>query len=110
MASRSERSERVYLVEMIPTPARHDRADDFDAIIDEHLAWVAAQQDKGLLVATGPLIDEQTGAKTGYGLFVVRMPTEVEAETWVAGDPQVIGGFKTTRIRPWLMRTLDPAP
>ncbi len=106
-----EHSERVYLVEMVPTPARHERADDFEAIIDDHLGWVADQQDAGLLLATGPLVDEHTGAKTGGGLFVVRAASAADAERWVAADPQVIGGFKTTRIRPWQMRTtMTPAP
>ena len=111
MTARPEHSERVYLIEMVPTPARHERADDFEAIIDDHLAWVAAQQDAGLLLATGPLVDDQTGAKTGGGVFVVRATSAADAARWVAGDPQVIGGFKTTLIRAWMMRTtMTPLP
>jgi uncharacterized protein YciI len=98
-------SERIYLVELVPTSARHERPDEFKRIVPAHLDWVAEQQRVGVLLATGPLVDEITGANTGHGIFLVRLASMEAAERWVAADPQVIAGFKTPSIRTWLMRS-----
>jgi uncharacterized protein YciI len=99
------RSERIYLVELVPTPARHERPDDFKRIVPSHLDWVAEQQRAGVLLATGPLVNEVTGENTGHGIFLVRLASMRAAERWVTADPQVIEGFKTPSIRAWLMRS-----
>jgi uncharacterized protein YciI len=99
------RSERIYLVELVPTRARHERPDDFKRIVPAHLEWVAEQQRAGVLLATGPLVDETTGENTGHGIFLVRLASMRVAERWVAADPQVVEGFKTPSIRAWLMRS-----
>jgi uncharacterized protein YciI len=99
------RSERIYLVELVPTPARHERPDDFKRIVPSHLEWVSEQQGAGVLLATGPLVDEVTGENTGHGIFLVRQASMQATERWVAADPQVIEGFKTPSIRAWLMRS-----
>jgi uncharacterized protein YciI len=101
----SVRSERVYLVELVPTPARHERADEFQRIVPSHLDWVAEQQRAGVLLATGPLVDEHSHENTGHGIFLVRLSSAAEVARWVAADPQVIGGYKTPSIRTWLMRS-----
>lgn len=98
------RSERVYVVDMIPTAARFERADDFAQIVPEHLAWVAELQRAGVIRASGPLVDEASGDKTGYGLFLLRAGNAQEAAEIVEKDPQVITGFKRYELRPWLMR------
>jgi uncharacterized protein YciI len=105
MAAPTIQPERVYLVELVPTLARHERADDFEQILPDHLQWVRSQQDCGVLLATGPLVDEASGQSTGHGIFIVRLPSETAVQQWVTADPQVIGGFKTPMIRPWLMRS-----
>ena len=99
------RSERIYLVELVPTPARRERPDDYKRIVPSHLEWVAEQQRAGVLLATGPLVDEATDENTGHGIFLVRLASMREAERWVAADPQIIGGYKTPSIRAWLMRS-----
>ncbi|GAA0985726.1 hypothetical protein GCM10009555_061690 [Acrocarpospora macrocephala] len=100
------RAERVYVVELRPTPARYEKSAEFERILPAHLDWVARRQHDGVLLATGPFVDEETGQNTGHGLFLFRLPTAAEVAAVVAEDPQVIGGFKEPEIRPWLMRTI----
>jgi uncharacterized protein YciI len=98
------RSERVYLVELIPTSKRLESPDQFATILPDHLGWVEQQQLAGVILATGPVVDETSGENTGQGLFILRARNLAEVSEIVGQDPQVIGGFKRFEARPWLMR------
>jgi uncharacterized protein YciI len=98
------RSERVYLVDLIPTAKRSESPDEFARILPEHLAWVAGQQAAGVICATGPIVDEGSGENTGHGVFILRAASQKQAAEIVEQDPQVMAGFKSFDSRPWLMR------
>jgi uncharacterized protein YciI len=98
------RSERVYLVELIPTSKRLESPGEFAEILPRHLAWVEEKQLDGVIWATGPVVDEVSGENTGAGVFILRARNLAEVSEIVGRDPQVVGGFKRFRARPWLMR------
>ena len=97
-------SERVYLVELTPTAKRLTQPDDFARILSAHLAWVGEQQAAGRIWATGPVVNEETNENTGEGIFIIRAAAAEAAAELVSEDPQVVGGFKTFRVRPWMLR------
>lgn len=98
------RSERVYLVDLIPTSRRLDSPEEFAEILPEHLAWVEGQQLAGVIWATGPVVDEASGDNTGQGVFIIRARNLAEVSEIVRRDPQVMAGFKRFEARLWLMR------
>jgi uncharacterized protein YciI len=98
------RSERVYLVDLIPTTKRFASPEEFARILPKHLAWVSEQQAAGVIWATGPVVDEDSGENTGHGVFILRAASQKDAAEIIAQDPQVTAGFKRFDSRPWLMR------
>jgi uncharacterized protein YciI len=97
-------SERVYLVDLIPTSKRQECPDQFAQILPAHLAWVERQQRAGVIWATGPIVDEASGENTGHGVFIVRAGSQLEVADIVGHDPQVIADFKRFESRAWMMR------
>ena len=55
-------------------------------IVNEHLQYALDLEEKGILFAAGPFVDD-TGAMVGDGLFVVRADSKAEAEEILAQDP-----------------------
>lgn len=94
----------TFVVEMVPTPARFDEPEAFADVLPAHLAWVEHLFDTGVVLASGPILDEQTGEKNGHGVLILRAESLADAVALVDGDPQVRGGFKRPTVRPWLAR------
>ena len=66
----------------------------------EHVAFLRRLKDQGLLVAAGPLPDED-----GAGMTVVRVPAnrlDVDIHQLATVDDLcVAGGYLTVQVRPW---------
>lgn len=66
----------------------------------EHVAFLRRLQQRGLLVAAGPLPDEP-----GVGMTIVRADDGVDVVALATvDDGSVAGGFLTVEVRPWDVR------
>ena len=69
----------------------------------EHVAFLRRLEGRGLLVAAGPLPDED-----GAGMTVVRVPadrSDVDIQQLATADDLcVAGGHLTVQVRPWDVR------
>ncbi|MGE3148144.1 MAG: YciI family protein [Pseudorhodoplanes sp.] len=68
-----------------------------------HLQYQRELERRGVLVAAGPLSDEQGEAWTGKGMIILRADTMEGARAIADADPMHRDGVRTYRILPWLM-------
>jgi catechol 2,3-dioxygenase len=69
-------------------------------IVNEHLKYALELEEKGILFAAGPFVDD-TGAMVGDGLFVVRADSKSEAEEILAKDPIHVNNFRKCTVYGW---------
>lgn len=67
----------------------------------DHLAFVRDLENRGILFAAGPFLDEATGKPNGSGMFLIRGSSTAEVAAIVGEDPFQKHGFHTFRIQPW---------
>ena len=66
----------------------------------EHVAFLRRMQQRGMLVAAGPLADEP-----GTGMTILRADDDVDVTALAtADDLSVAGGYLTVQVRPWDVR------
>ena len=66
----------------------------------DHGAFLGRMQERGLLIAAGPLPDEP-----GAGMTILRTDGTVDvAALATTDDLSVVGGYLTVEIRPWDVR------
>src|SRR5436189_1394852 len=73
------------------------KAEDRNAIVQQHLKNVIALLDSGKLIIAGPFNDSSDIA----GLFIFRTASADEAKALVDTDPAVKAGFMIPEMRPW---------
>ena len=92
--------EQCYLCFMRPTdkplPVGRTAAD----IRAEHHDYLVGLERSGVLFAAGPFVDE-TGARHGAGLIILRVRTRAEAETIAFAEPYTKLGLRTMELTPW---------
>lgn len=76
---------------------------DLERIRELHHRFIAQLDDDGFLVAHGATRDE-TGARSGTGLIVIRAATRAAALTIAAREPYVAHGVRTLDLIPWQMQ------
>ncbi len=73
------------------------KADDRNAIMQQHLANVLSLLDSGKAVIAGPFGDD---TELG-GIFILRAASTAEAQAWIDADPSVKAGLLVAEIHPW---------
>ena len=86
-------------IEVEPPPA----GTDLERIRDLHHRFIDQLDDEGTLVAHGATRDE-TGARSGTGLIVIRAATRAEALAIAAREPYVVHGVRSLNLMPWQMQ------
>ncbi|HTK12270.1 MAG TPA: YciI family protein [Xanthobacteraceae bacterium] len=71
-----------------------------EQVAEMHHHFIDDLDAAGLLAGAGPFIDE-TGARDGIGMVIVRAPTRVEAMTIANREPWIANGFRTFKLKPW---------
>ncbi len=73
------------------------RAEDRNAILQQHLANVLSLLDSGKAVIAGPFGDDSDLA----GIFILRAASADEAKSWVDADPAVKAGLMIGEMHSW---------
>ena len=73
---------------------------DREAVKMDHYNYQFSLEDRGILFAAGPLLNED-GKPGGTGMIIVRANSMEEAKEIADGDPFHKHGFRTYSIRPW---------
>ena len=81
-------------------PAATTTADDVNAHLDAHLAWMLDQEREGHVLASGPLL-EGPGVRPGAGLTVLRARDADSAAALAAQDPLVTAGLRSFDALRW---------
>jgi uncharacterized protein YciI len=68
-----------------------------------HLTYQKGLEAKGILVAAGPISDEEGKEWTGKGLIIIRAENLQEARKIADADPMHRDGIRSYRLVPWLM-------
>jgi uncharacterized protein YciI len=89
----------IHGIEADPPPATADA----ERIRDLHHRFIDQLDDEGILVAHGAMRDE-TGARSGTGLIVIRAATRAQALAIAAREPYVAHGVRTLDLMPWQMQ------
>jgi uncharacterized protein YciI len=71
--------------------------------VGEHIAYMAAQAEAGLLVIGGPFLDDSGG------MMVLRADSPEAARAIAESDPTVQDGLLLVEVKPWMaaMRTVS---
>lgn len=75
-------------------------ADEAAALQDRHLAYGADLQDRGLVLARGPLVEQDDERFRGLSIWSVDAAT---ARELAEGDPAVIAGRLAVQVQTWMM-------
>jgi uncharacterized protein YciI len=71
-----------------------------EQMTDLHHQYIHDLDDKGVLVGAGPFLDE-TGARDGTGLIIIRAKTRAEAMAIATKEPWVASGQRILTLKPW---------
>jgi uncharacterized protein len=77
-----------------PTPEK------LKAFLPAHLEYMVSLEKRGVLFASGPLVDS-AGPPSGAGLTVLRVGSAEEARAIAEADPFVTNGLRTFEIKEW---------
>lgn len=89
----------LYMVVSTPEKAPAE----LQAILPEHLAYQAEQEQKGNLVMAGPLSDLSGDLMEGVGLIIYRAESLEAAKAITDADPMHKSGTRSYVIRRWLV-------
>ena len=99
-AKRAAAGVKLYVVMLEPIKgANHDTHKT------EHFRFVEELDRKGIIFASGPMIDDKTEESDGGSMYILRASSLAEAEAIARQEPWVIGGAKTITVRPWRFAT-----
>ncbi len=73
------------------------KAEDRNAILQQHLANVISLLHSGKAVIAGPFDDDGDPA----GIFIMRAASAAEAASWIDADPSVKAGLLVAEMHPW---------
>ena len=89
----------VILLTLRPdAPAMTD--EEADELQDRHLAHGADMQERGLVLARGPLVDQDNERYRGFSIWSVDAAT---ARNHAEGDPAVRAGRLAVEVMTWMM-------
>jgi catechol 2,3-dioxygenase len=71
-------------------------------VIGEHLKYALDLEQRGILFAAGPFVDDE-GKMVGDGMFIVRANSKAEAAEILAEDPIHVGNFRTCTVHGWTL-------
>jgi len=80
-----------YLIHRTPMRPR----EEWTVSLDEHLAWMKQQHEKGSILFSGPTRDRK------LGIYVIRAESREQAERIAASDPYTQAGFCTFDLFEW---------
>lgn len=89
----------LYMVVSTPEKA----PSELQAILPEHLAYQAEQEQQGKLVMAGPLSDLSGDLMEGVGLIIYRAESLEAARAIADADPMHKSGTRSYVIRRWLV-------
>jgi uncharacterized protein YciI len=69
--------------------------DQWTVSVDEHLAWMQVQHERGAIVASGPSRDRS------LGIYLIRADSRETAEVIAASDPLTAAGHCTFELIEW---------
>jgi uncharacterized protein YciI len=70
-------------------------ASDWRDRLGDHLAWLRAQHERGIILISGPSAD------LALGIYVMRAPSHQEAADIAADDPLAADGLATVDVIDW---------
>ena len=71
--------------------------ESWSATVDEHLAWMKTQHDRGAIYLSGPA----TTAEGRVGMYLIRANGRADAERVAAADPFTAAGDCTFELIEW---------
>ncbi|MFV8320302.1 YciI family protein [Mycobacterium sp. 23] len=77
--------------------------DDVQAHIEDHLGYLRELEDRGVLVAAGPVWTDDGDFFEGDGMLIYRTGSVLEARAIADADPMHASGARTYRITPWFV-------
>jgi uncharacterized protein YciI len=89
----------LYMV--VSTPEKAPK--ELQAILPDHLAYQAEQEQLGSLVMAGPLSDLSGDLMEGVGLIIYRAASLAAARAIAEADPMHKSGTRSFVIRRWLV-------
>jgi len=99
-APRKHLRKPLYIIFSEPVSAT--TAEQRHAIHPAHLARQYELEERGILFAAGPFVDE-AGKPQGPGMIIVRAANEAEARAIAEADPYHRQGFRKFRIQKWML-------
>ena len=69
--------------------------EEWTVSLDQHLAWMKEQHQRGTILFSGPTTDRK------YGIYVIRAANKTEAEKIAASDPYTAAGFAGFELLEW---------
>lgn len=77
--------------------------DEVRACLDDHLAYQFSIEEQGIMVAAGPLLEQDDDTWNGEGMIIVRANSLDEARGIAEADPMHSRGIRAFDLRPWVM-------
>jgi uncharacterized protein YciI len=93
----AEKQHFVGMIRPIRAGFVDDPTPDEERMMGVHFQYLKDAMADGKLLMAGPCI---AGADT-FGLIVLRMESEDEAQAFLDADPSVVGGVQTARLFPF---------
>jgi uncharacterized protein YciI len=91
----------LWAITMVPTDKFKLTTPEGKALLREHYLYLRGLQQRGVLVASGPLDFEIAPAA---GLMVIRAPSREEAARISKGEPFHAAGWRQHTLSSWLIR------
>lgn len=92
--------EQCYVCWMMPTDKPPPAGKTEEQVRFEHFDYLRELERSGVLFAAGPFFDE-TGARHGAGMIIIRAGTRAEAERLAFREPFTAAGMRTMTLTPW---------
>src|SRR5256885_8319740 len=92
--------EQSYVCWMTATDSASPAGKTAADVRGEHFAYLLALERSGALFAAGPFVDE-TGARHGAGMIIIRASTRAEAEAIAYAEPYTKAGMRKMVLTPW---------
>ena len=70
--------------------------------LEEHLQFQISLEQKGIMLAAGPLWADDEHTWNGEGMVIIRADNLAHAREIAASDPMHASGARTFTVRPWL--------
>lgn len=104
-AKRAAEGTRFYMVFSEPREAQGDR----NALRSAHLQFLHDLEARGMLLASGPFIDDASGQSLGSSVSIVRGKSLAEVEAIMREEPFARAGFRTVKVQAWRLADGDIA-